>query len=277
MQLGKINIFANNWVDMVFSGRNQQYGAYVLRKESDKNTNKGILYAIVFFTLAVSAPVIINYIEGLVPKDAENVKVTEVNTLEEPPPVDKDQPPPPPAEPPPPLKSTVKFVPPEIKPDEEVPDEPPPTQEEMKEKDAAVKTEEGDANGVDQSLLESGDGVTGDAGPEIATFAEQMPQFGDGEEDLNRFLQKNIQYPPNAKENSIEGKVILAFVVSAEGKISQIEVLSKDAKGQYKLGWGCEEEAIRVVKMMPDWRPGKQNGKAIPVRFTLPVVFQLGN
>jgi protein TonB len=270
MALGKINIFANNWVDMVFSGRNQNYGAYVLRKESDKNTNKGILYAIIFFTLAISAPVIVNYIEGLVPKDVEEVKVVEVNTLEEPPPVDKDQPPPPPAEPPPPLKSTVKFVPPVIKPDEEVPDEPPPTQEDMKEKDAGVKTEEGDPNGVDASLLESGDGLTGDAGPEIVTFAEQMPEFEGGVEEMNKYLGKNIQYPPVAKENGIEGKVIIQFVVGTDGKITQVEAVKK-------LGWGLEEEAIRVVKSMPAWRPGKQNGKPVTVRYTIPVLFRLSN
>ncbi|MFN5885594.1 MAG: energy transducer TonB, partial [Bacteroidota bacterium] len=149
MALGKINIFDGNWVDLVFKGRNQNYGAYVLRKKSDEYTNKGVLFAIVFFTLAISAPMIVNYIKGLVPKGLEDVKVVEVNTLEEPPPVDKDQPPPPPVEPPPPLKSTVKFTPPEIKPDEEVPDEPPPTQDDMKDKDAGNKTVEGDPEGVD--------------------------------------------------------------------------------------------------------------------------------
>ncbi len=268
MALGKINIFDSNWVDMVFSGRNQSYGAYVLRKESDKNTNKGILYAIVFFTLAVSTPVIINYIEGLVPKEVEEVRVVEVNTLEEPPPVDKNQPPPPPAEPPPPLKSTVKFTPPEIKPDEEVPDEPPPTQEELKVVDAGIKTEEGDPNGVDASLLSDGDGLTGDTGPEIVTFAEQMPEFEGGQEAMMNYLSKNINYPPVARENGIEGRVVLQFVVGTDGKISQIEVLKK-------LGWGLEEEAVRVVKAMPAWRPGKQNGKAVFVKFTLPIVFRL--
>jgi protein TonB len=268
MALGKINIFDNNWVDMVFKGRNQDYGAYVLRKESDKNTNKGILYAIVFFTLAISAPAIVSYIEGLVPKAVEEVKVVDVNTLKEPPPVDEKQPPPPPVEPPPPLKSTVKFTPPEIKPDEEVPDEPPPTQEEMKDKDAGVKTEEGDPNGIDASLLESGDGVTGDTGPEIVTFAEQMPEFEGGTEEMMKFLQKNLNYPPVARENGIEGRVVLQFVVDKDGKISQVEVLKK-------LGWGLEEEAVRVVKTMPPWKPGKQNGKPVIVRFTLPVVFRL--
>lgn len=268
MALGKINIFDNNWVDMVFSGRNQNYGAYVLRKESDKNTNKGIVYAIVFFTLAISAPVILNYIESLVPKEVEEVKVVEVNTLEEPPPVDKDQPPPPPAEPPPPLKSTVKFTPPEIKPDEEVPDEPPPTQDDMKDKDAGVKTEEGDPDGVDASLLESGDGVTGDTGPEILTFAEQMPEFEGGDDERTKFLQKNLNYPPNARENGIEGRVVVSFIVGTDGKITQVEAIKK-------IGWGCDEEAIRVVKSMPPWRPGKQNGKAVIVKFNLPITFKL--
>lgn len=268
MALGKINIFDGNWVDLVFKGRNQSYGAYVLRKKSDTNTNKGVIFAIVFFTLAISAPVIVNYIKGLVPKDMEDVKVVEVNTLEEPPPIDKDQPPPPPAEPPPPLKSTVKFTPPEIKPDEEVPDEPPPTQDDMKDKDAGTKTVEGDPEGVDASLLESGDGVTGEEAPEIMTFAEQMPEFPGGTEAMMSYLSKNIQFPPLARENGIEGRVILQFVVDKDGKISNIEVVKK-------LGWGLEEEAIRVVKAMPAWKPGKQNGKPVFVKFTLPVTFRL--
>src|SRR5688572_33128935 len=112
MALGKINIFDNNWVDIVFKGRNHEYGAYELRKKSDDYTVKGIIFAIVFFTLAISAPVIVNYIEALVPKEVKEVKNVEV-VLEAPPPLDKDQPPPPPPPEPPPLKSTVKFTPPE--------------------------------------------------------------------------------------------------------------------------------------------------------------------
>jgi protein TonB len=195
-----------------------------------------------------------------------DVKVTDVTTLEEPPPIDKNEPPPPPAEPPPPLKSTVKFTPPEIKPDQEVPDEePPPIQEEMKEKDAGVANVEGNPDGVDASLTEGGDG---DAN-EILTFAEQMPEFAGGTEEMYKYLGKNIMYPPNARENSVEGKVVLTFVVGSDGKISQIEQVGK------KLGWGCDEEAIRVVKSMPAWTPGKQNGKAVTVKFTLPIRFQL--
>ncbi|GAB1447085.1 energy transducer TonB [Bacteroidota bacterium] len=266
--MAKLDIFDNKWVDLVFEGRNHAYGAYVLRKKGDENTLKGILLSILLFTSAISAPVIVNYIKSKIPKENE-VKVTEVNTLEEPPPIDKNEPPPPATEPPPPLKSTVKFTPPEIKPDQEVPDdEPPPAQEEMKDKDAGVATVEGDPDGVDQSLIE-GPAGDGDAAPEIMTFAEQMPEFSGGAEELYKYLSKNIQYPPLARENSIEGKVILSFVVGADGKISQIEQVGK------KLGWGLDEEAIRVVKSMPPWTPGKQNGKPVYVKFTLPIHFQL--
>jgi|694.fasta_scaffold143956_2 protein TonB len=270
MSLGKINIFNNNWVDMVFTGRNQNYGAYVLRKKSNEYTTKGVIFAILFFTLAITAPMIINLIKGLVPKEAEDVKITEVTTLEEPPPIDKNQPPPPPAEPPPPLKSTVKFTPPIIKPDEEVPDEPPPIQDEMKDKDAGVKTVEGDPEGVDESLVE-GDGLAGEAAPEIMTFAEQMPEF-DG--NVGEYLGRNIQYPSLARDNGIEGLVVLQFVVGKDGKIDDqsINVVSKN-----KLGWGMEEEAIRVVKGMPAWKPGKQNGNPVYVKCTLPIRFKLDN
>jgi protein TonB len=270
MAFGKTNIFDSKWVEMVFANRNQNYGAYVLRKKSDEFTIKGVVLSIVLFTVVITMPMIIGYIKGLVPEEVEDVKVVEVNMLEEPPPVDKDQPPPPPAEPPPPLKSTVKFTPPIIKPDEEVPDEPPPTQDDMKDKDAGTKTIEGDPEGIDASLIESsGDGLTGDRGPEIMTFAEQMPEFNG---NLSEFLGRNIQYPSVARENGIEGQVVLQFVVGKDGKIdpSSIAVVKK-------VGWGLEEEAIRVVKNMPPWKPGKQNGNPVYVKCTLPIRFKLDN
>ena len=266
MALGKINIFDNNWVDLVFKGRNHEYGAYVLRKKSDEYTVKGIIFAIIFFTLTISAPVIFNYIEGLVPKTIKDTKEVEV-TLKEPPPVDKDQPPPPPPPTPPPLKSTIKFPPPEIKPDKEV-DETPPPQDEFKEKEVGKETVEGNPNGVDLSLVQGND--VGDAAPEIVTFAEQMPEFEGGDDARISFLQRNLNYPPLARENSIEARVQIQFVVGLDGKISEVTPLTHK-------GWGLEEEAVRVVKMMPPWKPGKQNGKTVPVRFSIPIVFKLAN
>ncbi|MFN5885970.1 MAG: energy transducer TonB, partial [Bacteroidota bacterium] len=122
--------------------------------------------------------------------------------------------------------------------------------------------------GVDASLLESGDGLTGEEATEIVTFAEQMPEFPGGQEAMMAFLSKNIQYPPMARENGIEGRVVLQFVVDKDGKISNIEIVKK-------LGWGLEEEATRVVKTMPAWKPAKQNGKPVVLRMILPIVFKL--
>jgi protein TonB len=268
-KLSKINIFDSNWVDLVFKGRNHDYGAYVLRKKSNENTNKGIIYAIIFFTLVISTPALIDLIKGIVPKDKEDVKVTEVTTLKEPPPLDEKTPPPPPAEPPPPLKSTVRFTPPEIKPDEQVPDEPPPAQDEMKDKDAGVADVEGDPNGIDASLqLPSGDGLTGDAEPEFVTFAEQSAEFPNG--DLMEWLSKNIHYPDRAKDVGVDGKVVIQFVVEKDGKITNVEVIKK-------AGWGFDEEAIEVVKKMPPWKPAKQNGKPVRLQMNLPIRFTLSN
>jgi periplasmic protein TonB len=263
---GKTDIFSNDWCEIVFEERNKSYGAYTLRKKSNSNIIKGIIWSIVSFTLAVSAPIIINYIKGLA-DNASVVKVTEVTTLEAPPPIDKEIPPPPEVPPPPPLKSTVKFTPPVVKPDEEVPqEEPPPTQEEMQDKDASTKTVEGDPNGVPAGL-DDGNASIGDDN-QVFISVEQMPEFPGGEAELMRYLQTKVVYPPIAKENGIQGKVFITFVIDKDGHVKDVKVI----RG---IGGGCDEEAIRVVKSMPPWKAGKQNGKAVNVQFSIPIKFSL--
>lgn len=97
---------------------------------------------------------------------------------------------------------------------------------------------------------------------------EQMPQFPGGDDKLMATLKKSIKYPVIAKEDNIEGKVILGFVVTRIGEISDIVILRS-------LGPACDKEAIRVVKLLPKWIPGKKNGKNVNVRYTLPVIFKL--
>ena len=94
---------------------------------------------------------------------------------------------------------------------------------------------------------------------------EQMPEF---KGDLLKFLSKKVRYPKSALENKIEGKVIVQFIIEKDGSISNVEIVKK-------AGWGMDEEAIRVIKLMPNWKPGKQNGKAVRVLFTLPINFKL--
>jgi periplasmic protein TonB len=102
--------------------------------------------------------------------------------------------------------------------------------------------------------------------PEIVV--EIMPEFPGGENALNKFLSDNIKYPVEARENKTEGRVYITFVVSETGKI-------RDARLIRGIGDGCDEEAIRVVKLMPDWKPGVQQGRKVPVQYVLPVKYTL--
>jgi len=262
------NLLYANLDDLIFENRNKEYGAYYLRQIYHKHIVKSVITAFIFFVLFVSSPLIYNYIKGKV-DDANKVKVVEYTTLAEPPPNDKNQPPPPPVEPPPPLKSTVKFTPPVIKPDEEVTEEPPPAVEELKEADPGTKTVEGNSNGVDASLLDGNGKEAIDEGPPpILTIVEKMPVFPGGEQELFNYLNKNIKYPAIARENGIQGRVFVTFVVDAEGKV-------KDAKILRGLGSGLDDEALRVVRNMPAWKPGMQNGRVVQVQYNLPIVFTL--
>ena len=97
---------------------------------------------------------------------------------------------------------------------------------------------------------------------------EDMPEFPGGEQAMMDFVAKNVQYPKEAMEKEISGRVLVGFIVEKDGSISETEVV----KG---IGGGCDEEAVRVVKAMPKWKPGKQDGKPVRVHFILPLTFKL--
>jgi len=103
---------------------------------------------------------------------------------------------------------------------------------------------------------------------EVFTIVEEMPSYPGGDAKMYEYLGKNIKYPQIARESSIQGRVFVNFVVEPDGSVSNVKVL----RG---IGGGCDEEAMRVVKTMPKWKPGKQRGKAVRVSYTLPVVFKL--
>ena len=102
----------------------------------------------------------------------------------------------------------------------------------------------------------------------IFQVVEQMPKFGSGDADLLNYLSNNIKYPQMALESGISGIVYLKFVVDKEGKVGDVQIL----RG---IGGGCDEEAVRKVKGMPSWSPGKQRGKPVSVYYHLPVEFSL--
>ena len=95
-----------------------------------------------------------------------------------------------------------------------------------------------------------------------------MPQFPGGEREMMRFIKQNLRYPLSAQENRVQGTVILNFVVNREGKIINLKVI----KG---IGFGCDEESVRVMERMPLWSPGRQRGQTVMVSFTMPIRFVL--
>ena len=103
---------------------------------------------------------------------------------------------------------------------------------------------------------------------EVFQVVDEMPEYPGGMEAMYKFLSDNIHYPEKAKEEGIEGRVYVNFVVEADGRLSDIKVL----RG---IGGGCDEEAVRVVEAMPRWKPGRHHGKAVRVHFNLPIVFKL--
>ncbi len=260
--------------DIVFEGRNKAYGAYVLRRLYNKHITRAFLVASILFLLMVGGPLIARF---LTPKEVVEKPKFDTEVVLEAPPLDKDTPPPPPppptAPPPPPPKlSTIKFTPPVVKKDEEVRKvEDIPDQEELEDKVVATKTVEGNTNTViDLSGLDGeGDKVVEEVVEQkVYTYVEQMPTPPGGMEGLMQYLGKNIKYPSLALRNQVEGKVFVNFVVGPSGQITDVKV----TKG---IGSGCDEEAVRVIKNMPAWAPGKQNGRAVSVSYTVPVTFTI--
>lgn len=107
-----------------------------------------------------------------------------------------------------------------------------------------------------------------EAEEEVFLVVEEDPEFPGGLEALSKFIADNIKYPQLAKENNITGRVFVSFVVEKDGRVGQVKILRD-------IGGGCGNEAVRVVKLMPKWKPGKQRGKAVRTQFNLPVNFDL--
>ena len=234
-----------------------------------------LLAIVIVFALVGFALVLPTIIKSVMPKKKE--QVTEVTSLadimlEQTKPKDEEM-----KEivpPPPPLKSSIKFTAPVIKKDEEVSEE-----EEMKTQDELLQTDvtisSKDIVGTDEDegilyadLEEIKEIVEESSVEKPFQLVEQMPEFPGGEEAMRAWLFKNIEYPPLATENGIQGRVFLTFVVGPDGKLSKVEVIRGADPS-------LDNEAIRVVKLMPAWTPGRQDGKAVYVKYNLPIRFQL--
>jgi periplasmic protein TonB len=264
--------------DIIFRNRNKSYGAYSLRTDYQRVVSRALVIGIGVFGLAVLTPMIWAKVN-----DKEKVdkiyKVTDV--VFPPPPKDEVIPPVKPETPPPPQveqpRKTIAFLEPKIVEDEKVDDEPIPDQDLLNNTTAQIsdKTQDGTEEPIPVDDPDVGKG-TEPAQPvelkvednQIYIAVEQMPEYAGGTAALSKFLQKNLRYPCPASNAGVSGKVYVQFVVGQDGAISKVDIL----KG---LGFGCDEEAERVIKLMPRWSAGKQSGRAVAVKFTLPISFQL--
>ena len=261
--------------DIVFEGRNKAYGAYVLRRLYQRHVTRALIIATSVFALLVFFPLIAQYLKEKMPKEPK--KNLQENVLMDAPPLDDTKPPPPPpppeAPPPPPPKlTTIKFTPPVVKKDEEVKKEEVPDQEELKDKTVATVTVKGNTDAPDLSELSgTGDKVVEEVVEQkVYTYVEQMPQLpgGGGNPAIVAAIQKAVKYPALALRNQVEGRIFVSFTVNPQGEVSDVKVV----KG---LGSGLDEETIRAVKTLPKFIPGKQNGRAVSVSFTVPITFKI--
>ena len=257
------NVLAQRWEDIVFENRNKAYGAYVLRTFYTKNVAMGVLITFIFFTLVFYSPDIIALFKGEEVVEKLPPRKLVYTELSAPPPIDKPKPPPPQVQLPK-LQKVIKFVPPKVVKEEVV--EEIPTIEEIKQHEVAAVEIEGPTEIVFEEPVE--EVVVEEDENKIFTVVEQQPEFQGGYEAMMNFIKKNMRYPASARRMGVDGTVYVSFVVSKDGSISEVKTI----RG---ISADCDQEAMRVVSMMPPWRPGKQNGKPVFVRFVLPIKFQL--
>ena len=281
--MAKIDLYDPKWVDMVFAGKNKEYGAYQLRKGTSGRNIKALLI------LVIAAALVGGFLAWKVieQKQAEEqqaymeamelAKLQQQAKKEE----KKKEPVKPKIEPKkeiPVARETQKFTAPVIKKDELVKEENQVKQMDKLDDKVAVGTE--NKEGVKDRTVEA---VRNDIAtvapppppapkPEVSTkvfdVVEEMPSFPGGQGALMSFLSSNIKYPVVAQENGVQGRVIVGFVVERDGSITDVKVMRS-------VDPSLDREAQRVVRAMPRWKPGKQNGSAVRVKYTVPVVFRL--
>ena len=275
--MSKIDLISNDWIELVFAGRNHAYGAYQLRKSTGKRNLWSMVFVAAVAALAyvglaayntyqeqqkarfeaeMEASLLEQKKEAKVEKKTEAPKV-ELQKVEK-------------------VKSSIAFTPPVIKKDSEVkPEEEMKTQDELNENKTAIGAF--DVKGNDEeggTVLKAVEEIATPEPPKheeenkVFDVVEQMPSFPGGPSALMAYLSSHVKYPAVAEENGIQGRVTVQFVVEKDGSVT-------DVKTMKSVDPSLDREAERVVRSMPKWIPGKQNGSAVRVKYFVPVVFRL--
>ena len=248
------------FIDIVFEVRNKEYGAYKLRKKYNRNVLIAMLIGILILSTAVITPYLnAKALEKRTKRAERQVEIT-LENLDTP--NETVAPPPPPPPPPADVVQQAKYVPPvvvdSVKPEDNV--------QLMTADQAVVEVKNEEVVEIVQEIKE--EIREEEAEPEPFVVVEEMPMYPGGDVELLKYIGEHTQYPEVAKENNIQGRVIVRFCVTAKGGVNQVSIL----KG---VDPELDKEAIRVVSALPAFKPGKQGGKPVPVWYMVPITFTL--
>lgn len=280
--MAQIDLTRNGWCDLIFEGRNKEYGAYKLRTQTGKRNFKAIITIAILAALCIILFYIKAGYDAYQAAHAKNENVTEISALNQPKKkeakverkvqveekkeVVKE------------VKSSIKFTAPVIKKDADVkPEEEMKTQDQIMQTNTAIGALDVKGNSDQGEILKvtqrvETEPVKAEPKPEVENkvfdVVEQMPSYPGGPSALMQYLSSNIKYPVVAQENGVQGRVVVSFVVERDGSITDVQVARS-------VDPSLDREAQRVVRNMPRWIPGKQNGQAVRVKYNVPVAFRL--
>ena len=281
----QVNLSSREWCDLVFEGKNKDFGAYVIRTDSSKRHNQAVLWtligAIIFGLITFGFMKANQYLEerkltnqgeqvGVLidmSKEVEEPESENERVETEKPQVQEEE-----------FLKTIKVTELQIVEDKDVnPEDEILTVDEQMATDASAGHVTNLDGTTDKNIFQEAkdEVVVEEAKPaeetpknQVFQAVEQMPQFPGGYEALTKYLSSNIKYPPMACENNIQGKVIVQFIVDKTGNVGEVKVVRSVDKD-------LDKEAVRVCKSLPKFIPGRQNGQPVSVWYTLPVSFRL--
>jgi len=276
-----INVYKTEWLDLVFADRNKNYGAYDLRSKSSSIMTRALFIAGGLFLLLAFSPLIYAKIfpeEAVVVEIVKPVDLTDVvHQMKKEEPKPEKKPEPAKADP---VKVKTLALPSKIVVVDKVDIPEPPSLKEIEkavissvtqdgvEKPNAVITPDSKGTGDGTGIAKDGAGTGEDK--EIHLGADEYPEFAGGVKAWSKYMERNLRYPSRAQDEGASGKVYVSFVVEKDGSITDVSVI----KG---IGFGCDEEAMKVIKKSPLWKPGKNKGIPVRVRYNMAINFQMSN
>jgi protein TonB len=249
--------------EIVFEHRNKSYGAYFLRKIYNKHLARAMFISTAILLAGLAYPLVSSYNivrARYIPNDGGIVFNPNLDLPDEPP-----LPPLPPPPPNPEIAKQLVFVAPDVVPGDVAEDAGDLNMDRINESYISPPVDVSVETPIDNQpvIIE-----TPEAKKDLFIVVEEMPEFAGGEPERLKYLAENIQYPQQALDAYIQGTIYAQFVVDSKGNITDVKIL----RG---IGGGCDEEALRVIKMMPQWHPGRQNGKTVRVLYNMPIIFKI--